>query len=95
MSPMNDVDATETREWLDALDSVEAFEGVGRVDELLSGVVQAARRKGAKLPFAANSAYVNTIPPYELRAIVRPCSNRTTVTLHSQKDFARFRKIRI
>jgi len=34
---MNDVDATETREWLDALDSVEAFEGVGRVDELLSG----------------------------------------------------------
>jgi pyruvate dehydrogenase E1 component len=65
MSPMNDVDATETREWLDALDSVEAFEGVGRVDELLDGVVQAARRKGAKLSFAANSAYVNTISPYE------------------------------
>ena len=65
MSPPNDTDAVETREWLDALDSVEAFEGVGRVDELLNGVVQAARRKGAKLSFAANSAYLNTIPPHE------------------------------
>ncbi len=65
MNSMNDVDAIETREWLDALDSVDAFEGVGRVDELLSDIVQAARRKGAKLSFAANSAYVNTIPPSE------------------------------
>src|SRR5450759_4077061 len=60
-----DRDPTETREWLDALDSVEAFEGVGRVDELLEGVIQAARRKGAKLSFAANTAYVNTIPPHD------------------------------
>jgi pyruvate dehydrogenase E1 component len=58
-----DRDPAETREWLDALDSVEAFEGIGRVDELLDGIVQAARRKGAKLPFAANTAYVNTIAP--------------------------------
>ena len=47
------------------LDFVEAFEGVGRVDELLEGVIQAARRKGAKLSFAANTAYVNTIPPHD------------------------------
>jgi pyruvate dehydrogenase E1 component len=60
-----DRDPTETREWLDALDSVEAFEGVGRIDELLKDVVQAARRKGAKLYFAANTAYVNTIPPHD------------------------------
>src|SRR5277367_5141605 len=53
----------ETDEWLDALDSVEAFEGIGKVDEILDSVVAAARRKGAKLPFAANTAYVNTIPP--------------------------------
>jgi pyruvate dehydrogenase E1 component len=46
-----DRDPAETREWLDALDSVEAFEGIGRVDELLDGIVLAARRKGAKLPF--------------------------------------------
>jgi len=34
MNSMNDVDAIETREWLDALDSVDAFEGVGRVDDV-------------------------------------------------------------
>jgi len=55
----------ETDEWLDALDSVEAFEGIGKVDEILEPLVAAARRKGAKLPFAANTAYVNTIPPEE------------------------------
>ncbi|PNG24282.1 pyruvate dehydrogenase (acetyl-transferring), homodimeric type [Methylocella silvestris] len=60
-----DRDPAEMREWLDALDSVEAFEGIGRVDELLEGIVTAARRKGAKLPFAANTAYVNTILPHE------------------------------
>ena len=58
-----DRDPAETREWLDALDSVEAFEGIGR--KLLDGIVQAARRKGAKLPFAANTAYVNTIAPHD------------------------------
>ena len=56
-------DSEETRDWLDALDLVEAFEGLERVDELLDAVVTSARRKGAKLPFAANTAYVNTIRP--------------------------------
>src|SRR5271165_1703032 len=53
----------ETDEWLDSLDSVEAFEGIGRVDDILDQVVTSARRKGARLPFAANTAYINTIPP--------------------------------
>ena len=56
-------DDSERGEWLEALDSVEAFEGLERVDELLEAIVTSARRKGAKLPFAANSAYVNTISP--------------------------------
>src|SRR5208282_1828078 len=55
--------ADETNEWLDALDSVEAFEGLEKVDEILDSVVTSARRKGARLPFAANTAYINTIPP--------------------------------
>jgi pyruvate dehydrogenase E1 component len=58
-------DAAEAQEWLEALDSVEAFEGLERVDALLEAVVTSARRKGAKLPFAANTAYVNTIHPDE------------------------------
>jgi pyruvate dehydrogenase E1 component len=53
----------EREDWLESLDSVEAFEGLDRVDELLDAVVASARRKGAKLPFAANTAYVNTISP--------------------------------
>ena len=56
-------DDSERGEWLEALDSVEAYEGLERVDELLDAVVTSARRKGARLPFAANTAYVNTIPP--------------------------------
>src|ERR1700676_2126916 len=38
-------DAAEAQEWLDALDSVEAFEGLERVDALLEAVVTSARRK--------------------------------------------------
>jgi pyruvate dehydrogenase E1 component len=55
--------ASETREWLEALNSVQAFEGVERVDGLLSEVVAEARKNGAQLPFAWNTAYINTIPP--------------------------------
>jgi pyruvate dehydrogenase E1 component len=58
-------DSAEMREWLDALDSVEAFEGMDRADALLEAVVTSARRKGARLPFAANTAYVNTIHPQD------------------------------
>jgi pyruvate dehydrogenase E1 component len=60
---MSEAKDSEREDWLEALDSVEAFEGLDRVDELLEAVVTSARRKGAKLPFAANTAYVNTIPP--------------------------------
>ena len=56
-------DDAERGDWLEALDLLEAFEGLERVDEVLEAVVTSARRKGAKLPFAANTAYVNTIPP--------------------------------
>ena len=66
----------ETDEWLDALDSVEAFEGLGKVDEILDQVITAARRKGARLPFAANTAYVNTIPPERSRPIPATASSR-------------------
>lgn len=39
-----DSDPVETGEWLEALDSVEHFEGLGRVDELLQSIVTSARR---------------------------------------------------
>ncbi|MGV6857454.1 MAG: pyruvate dehydrogenase (acetyl-transferring), homodimeric type [bacterium] len=59
-----DVDVTETQEWLDALDAVIEKEGVERAHFLLERLIDSARRSGANLPFSANTAYVNTIPPH-------------------------------
>ena len=56
-------DASELREWSEAISSVIAFEGTARADEVLCKVVETARRSGAHLPFAANTAYINSIPP--------------------------------
>ncbi|MGI9421703.1 MAG: pyruvate dehydrogenase (acetyl-transferring), homodimeric type [Hyphomicrobiaceae bacterium] len=56
-------DVAERREWTDAINSVIAFEGTGVADDILEEVVAEARRSGAKLPFAAHTAYINTIPP--------------------------------
>ena len=50
----NIVDQDETREWLDALQSVIEFEGTRRADELLNKVVESARRSGARLPFSVS-----------------------------------------
>ncbi|MCP4933861.1 MAG: pyruvate dehydrogenase (acetyl-transferring), homodimeric type [bacterium] len=56
-------DIAVRKEWNDAINSVITFEGTGAADDILSEVVATARRSGAKVPFAANSAYINTIPP--------------------------------
>ena len=53
----------EALEWQEAIASVIAFEGSHRADDLLGKTVETARREGAKLPFAAHTAYFNTIPP--------------------------------
>ena len=64
---INDVSEpdAEAREWVDAISSVMAFEGSERADFLLGRAVDMARRQGARLPFAANTAYINTIPPHK------------------------------
>jgi pyruvate dehydrogenase E1 component len=63
-STANDPDVLETREWLDALDSVLEHEGPERAHYLLEKLVDQARRSGAYIPFSANTAYINTIPPH-------------------------------
>lgn len=55
-------DVQERTEWIEAINSVIAFEGTGVADDLLEEVVSTARRSGARVPFAANSAYINSIP---------------------------------
>ena len=63
-----DLNIEETREWLDALDSVIDHEGVGRAHFILEKLIDKARRSGAYLPYSANTAYINTIPPAQQEA---------------------------
>ncbi len=58
-----DIDPQETQEWIEALDSVLAREGVERAHYLLEQLIAKARKSGAYLPYSANTAYINTIPP--------------------------------
>src|SRR5690349_6672634 len=60
---LEDLDPAETREWVEALDSVLAFEGADRAFYLLDEVTTEARRKGAPVPYSATTPYLNTIPP--------------------------------
>jgi pyruvate dehydrogenase E1 component len=62
MAMLNDVDPVETREWLDALDSVLAFEGSDRARFLLGELATEGRRRGAPAPYSATTPYLNTIP---------------------------------
>ncbi|MFP4208096.1 MAG: pyruvate dehydrogenase (acetyl-transferring), homodimeric type [Wenzhouxiangella sp.] len=59
-----DVDAEETREWLEALAAVVDRDGPQRAHYLLERLVELARRSGAHLPFDLTTAYINTIPPH-------------------------------
>ncbi|MFW5816179.1 MAG: hypothetical protein ACOCVP_04925, partial [Wenzhouxiangella sp.] len=60
----DDVDAEETREWLEALAAVVDRDGPERAHYLLERMVELARRSGAHLPFDLTTAYLNTIPPH-------------------------------
>ncbi|MFC4520978.1 pyruvate dehydrogenase (acetyl-transferring), homodimeric type [Cupriavidus pinatubonensis] len=58
----NDIDAQETREWLDALEGVIAHGGPERAHFLIEQLIRRAHDAGIYLPFSANTAYLNTIP---------------------------------
>ena len=59
-----DADPVETQEWIDALKGVLENEGPERAHFLLEKLVDLARRSGGYLPFSAQTAYINTIPPH-------------------------------
>ncbi|OOZ17381.1 pyruvate dehydrogenase (acetyl-transferring), homodimeric type [Solemya velum gill symbiont] len=59
-----DVDPQETQEWIEALDAVIEHEGRDRAHYLLEKLIDKARRRGAYLPYSANTAYLNTIPEH-------------------------------
>jgi pyruvate dehydrogenase E1 component len=60
-----ELEALETREWLESLDYVIQSGGPARVGRLLQDLTVHARRGGVKLPFTANTPYVNTISTEE------------------------------
>ena len=62
---IQDIDFQETKEWTDSLEAVIESEGVERAHFLLEELIATARQNGANLPYSANTAYINTIPPHK------------------------------
>ncbi len=65
---LQDLDPTETQEWLESIDSVLKTHGADRAHFLLERLIDHTRRSGAYLPFKPNTAYVNTIPVAQQQA---------------------------
>src|ERR1700694_400569 len=64
MDRLQALDTRETREWVDSPDAVLEIEGPDRAHFILEQLVDKARRSGAYLPYRAQTAYINTIPPH-------------------------------
>src|SRR5262245_35199003 len=56
-----ELEALETREWLESLDYVLQSGGPSKVARLLRELTLHATENGVKLPFTANTPYINTI----------------------------------
>jgi len=60
----NDLDPTETREWIESMKAVLDADGPERAHHLLQHMVELTRRAGAHLPFQPTTEYINTIPAH-------------------------------
>ena len=52
----------ETQEWLESLDYVIEHGGSERVGQLLSELQKRVYSAGIRMPFTANTPYINSIP---------------------------------
>jgi pyruvate dehydrogenase E1 component len=59
---LSEIEAQETQEWLASLDYVLQRGGPERVTRLLRQLQVHAQQFGVRLPFTANTPYINTIP---------------------------------
>ena len=97
MSPQDDIDTTETAEWLDALNAVVAHRGAARTNYLVNRLVDEAQREGIYVPRSLTTAYKNTISPeqeekstgdraieHRLRSIIR--WNAMAIILRANKE---------
>ena len=96
MDYTRDTDPVETQEWLDSLDGVLEVDGPQRAHFLLDRVMDGARRRGAPVPYSANTPYLNTIavekqPPHpgdraiehSIRSVIR--WNALAIVLRANK----------
>ena len=60
-----DIDPQETQEWIEALEDELNRHGYERTSYLLEKLVDYASKRGARLPFNANTPFVNTIIPIQ------------------------------
>jgi pyruvate dehydrogenase E1 component len=101
MADPQDIDPQETDEWLASIDALIEIEGVERAHYIMERLIDKARRSGAYLPYSANTAYINTIPPHKeqytpgdpaLEGRIRsgtPPAKRTAVTSCFSRAIAR------
>jgi len=61
----DDADVEETKDWLDSLDDAIERSGPARVASLLNDLQVRAHQRGIRVPFTANTPYINTIPAAE------------------------------
>ena len=59
---LQDIDAIETKEWLDALRSVVRHAGKDRAAEILKSLSDSAVSHGIEQPSSIRTPYINTIP---------------------------------
>ena len=60
-----ELEVVETREWLESLDWVLRNSGADRTQNLLEQLQLYAYEAGIRIPFSANTPYINTIPVQE------------------------------
>jgi pyruvate dehydrogenase E1 component len=60
-----ELEVVETREWLESLDWVLRNSGADRAQSLLQQLQLYAYEAGIRIPFSANTPYINTIPVQE------------------------------
>jgi len=57
-----DVDPQETLEWIESIKSIIDTSGSERTHFILGKLIEFARRNGMRMPYSANTDYLNTIP---------------------------------
>ena len=87
---IDDIDAQETAEWLEALDGVLRQEGPERAQALLEALLDHARHQGAPVTSGLVTPYVNT-----LSAVDDPQSDETTALEQRIRSYVRWNAIMI